>query len=77
VKSHYGINGVLYYMAAAALLLGLIAITRRLVSAPLPHQARTFEILTPQATSLAHDSLGSSTHRAEGPPPTLKRYYIG
>ena len=48
------IDGLLYFMAAAA----LVAIARRLARAPPTHQGRTFEILTPQAAPLAHDLLG-------------------
>jgi hypothetical protein len=42
-------------MAAVGLLLAVLALTRRLVTAPPARQERTFEILTPQATPLAHD----------------------
>jgi MFS family permease len=55
VMAHFSIDGVFYFMAAVGLLLALLAGARRLVTAPLAHQERTFEILAPQATPLAHD----------------------
>jgi hypothetical protein len=57
VMARFSIDGLLYFMAAAALLLVLVAIARRLVRAPPTHQGRTFEILAPQAAPLAHDLL--------------------
>jgi hypothetical protein len=61
LMKRFEIDGVLYLMGAAALLLSVIAIARSLISAPPPHLERTFDILTPQAASLAHDSVGPST----------------
>jgi MFS family permease len=58
VMARFSIDGLLYFMAAAALFLALVAIARRLARAPPTHQGRTFEILTPQAAPLAHDLLG-------------------
>ena len=58
VMAHFSIDGVFYFMAAVGLLLALLAAARRLVTAPPTHQERTFEILAPQATPLAHDLLG-------------------
>jgi len=49
------IDGVLYLMAAAALLLVLLAVGRSRSVAAAPAQARTFDLLTPQATALARD----------------------
>jgi hypothetical protein len=54
------IDGVLYLMAAAALLLAVLAASRRLTSAAPPQSERTFNILTPQATPLAHDPAGAA-----------------
>lgn len=54
------IDGVFYLMAAAALLLAVLAASRRLTSAAAPHSERTFNILTPQATPLAHDPAGAA-----------------
>jgi len=58
LKTRLSIDGVFYLIAAVGLLLGLLAVARRLVAAPPAQQERTFEILTPQATPLAHDLLG-------------------
>jgi MFS family permease len=49
------IDGVLYLMAAAALLLVLLAVGRSRSVAAAPAQPRTFDLLTPQAAALAHD----------------------
>ena len=54
------IDGVFYLMAAAALLLAVLAASRRLTSAAPPHSERTFSILTPRATPLAHDPAGAT-----------------
>jgi len=56
----FSIDGVFYLMAGAALLLALLALSRRLTSESPPRLERTFDILTPQATALAHDPLGAS-----------------
>ena len=58
--AHFSIDGLLYFVAATALLLALVAAAGRLSGAPPIHQARTFEILAPQAAPLAHDLLGIS-----------------
>jgi MFS family permease len=67
VMGRFSIDGLLYFMAAAALLLALVAIARRLVRAPPTHQGRTFEILTPQAAPLAHDLLGPAEEYSSPP----------
>jgi MFS family permease len=59
IMSRLGIDGVVYFMAAAALLLGLVAGGRSLTTAPPQHLRRPFEILAPQAASLAHDTKGA------------------
>lgn len=59
LMARFSIDGVFYLIAAAGLLLALLTAARRLVTAPPTHQERTFEILAPQATPLAHDSLGA------------------
>lgn len=61
VMAHFGIDGVFYFMAAAGLVLALLAVARRVAAAPPTHQERTFEILAPQATPLAHDLAGRPT----------------
>jgi MFS family permease len=53
----FDINGVLYFMAAAALLLALVAGAGHLIVAAPRHLERTFGILAPQAAALAHDQL--------------------
>lgn len=52
-----GIDGVFYFMAAVALALAVVAAGQALCRPPPPHQERTFDILAPQAASLAHDPL--------------------
>ena len=61
VMARAGINGLFYFMAATALLLALVAAGWSLVIAAPRHLRRSFEILAPQAASLAHDQLGSSS----------------
>jgi MFS family permease len=59
IMSRLGIDGVVYFMAAAALLLGIVAGGRSLTTAPPQHLRRPFEILAPQAAPLAHDTKGA------------------
>jgi MFS family permease len=59
LKARFGIDGVFYLMAAAALLLAVLAAGRSLTSRAPLHLARPFKILTPQAAPLAHDPLGA------------------
>ncbi len=49
------IDGVLYLMAGAAMMLAVLAVGRSLLSAAAPSLDRTFALLTPQAAALAHD----------------------
>ncbi len=59
--AHFEIDGVFYFMAAAALHLGLPAAAGRSFTTTAPnHLERPFEILAPQAAPLAHDPLGVS-----------------
>jgi MFS family permease len=60
LMARFNIDGVFYFMAAAALLLAFLAVGRSLTTAAPQHLERPFEILAPQAAPLAHDSLGSS-----------------
>lgn len=55
LMSTFDIDGVLYLMATVAVLLALFASSRRAAASEPVHQQRTFEILAPQAASLAHD----------------------
>ncbi len=59
LMARFDIDGVLYFMAAAAIVLALVAAARSLTTAPPAHLERPFEILAPQAAPLAHDPLGS------------------
>jgi len=58
LMARFGIDGVFYFMAAAALLLALVAGAGHLMVAAPRHLQRTFGILTPQAAAMAHDQLG-------------------
>ena len=58
LMARFDIDGVFYFMAAAAVLLALVAVGGSLITAAPVHLQRPFEILAPQAASLAHDSLG-------------------
>lgn len=60
LMTRFGINGVLYLMAAAAMLLAVVAVARSLARAAPRHLRRRVEILAPQATSLAHDPEGAT-----------------
>jgi MFS family permease len=75
LMARFNIDGVFYFMAAAAFLLAFLAAGRLLTTAAPPHRERPFEILTPQAAPLAHDpidapdqpaSLGSAVASEEG-----------
>jgi MFS family permease len=48
----FGIDGVLYLISGASLLLAFIAAARSLISPPAPHVERSFKILSPQAAPL-------------------------
>jgi MFS family permease len=63
----FNIDGVFYFMTAAALLLAFLAGGRSLTTAAPQHLERPFEILAPQAASLAHDPLGSSDEPSSSP----------
>lgn len=61
VMAGFGIDGLFYFMAVAALLLAFLAASRSLTQAAPIHRDRPFDILTPQAASLAHSALDSSS----------------
>ena len=63
VMERFAIDGVFYFMAAAVLLLALAAGVRSLMARSPEHLQATFDILTPQAGPLAHD-----THELSGEP---------
>jgi MFS family permease len=56
----FDIDGVFYFMAAASILLALLAAGERMITAPALRLPRPFQVLAPQAASLAHDPLGVS-----------------
>ena len=57
LMARFEIDGVFYFMAAAALLLALVAGFGSLMTQPPTHLEAPFKILTPQAGPLAHDPL--------------------
>ena len=61
IMARSGINGRFYFMAAATGFLALVAAVSSLVIAAPRHLQRTFAILAPQAASVAHDPVGSSS----------------
>ena len=60
LMAHFEIDGVFYFMAAAALILTFLAAGRSFTTTAPHHLERPFEILAPQATPLAHDPLDAS-----------------
>jgi MFS family permease len=60
LMAHFEIDGVFYFMAAAALILTVLAAGRSFTTTAPHHLERPFEILAPQATPLAHDPLDAS-----------------
>jgi hypothetical protein len=58
--ARFEIDGVFYFMAAAALLLAFLAAGRRFTTTAPHHLERPFEILAPQAATLAHAPLDAS-----------------
>jgi MFS family permease len=67
IMAGFGINGVLYFMAVTAAVLAILAWSRSTRVAAPPHEERSFDIVTPQASPLAHALHGpteSSLHPA-------------
>jgi MFS family permease len=60
LMAHFKIDGVFYFMAAVALILAFLAAGRSLTTTAPQRLERPFEILAPQAASLAHDPLEAS-----------------
>ena len=60
LMARFDIDGLFYFMAAAAVLLSLVAAGRSMIKAPPSHLERPFEVLAPQAAPLAHDPLSFS-----------------
>lgn len=66
----FAFNGALYFMAVAALAIGLGAAARSLKVAAPKQVRRTFAILAPQATTpIAHDPLGASEEHPQDAAP--------
>jgi MFS family permease len=66
VMAVFDIDGLLYFMAATALVLGVLAVRSLRRPAPL-HQDRPFDLLTPQASPLAHAPRDESAEPATAP----------
>ncbi len=60
LMAHFKIDGVFYFMAAAALILAFLAAGRSLTTTAPHHLERPFEILAPQASLLGHNPLDTS-----------------
>jgi MFS family permease len=60
LMASFGIDGVFYFMAAAALTLALVAWLGSRRTPPPLHQERPFDILPPQASALAHAVRGDA-----------------
>src|SRR5258705_5359591 len=60
LMAHFTIDGVFYFMAAAALFLTFLAAVRSFTTMAPHHAERPFEILAPQAATLAHAPLDAS-----------------
>jgi len=60
LMAHFTIDGVFYFMAAAALFLTFLAAGRSFTTLAPHHVDRPFEILAPQAATLAHAPLNAS-----------------
>jgi len=63
LMAHLRIDGVFFFMAAAAVTLGVVAGLGTLTSDRPPSRRPPFRILTPQAGPLAHDPLDSTQAR--------------
>jgi len=61
LMAHFDIDGVLYFMAAAVLVLAMVAGAGSAVTKAPRHLERPFDILPPQPTLFSHDPLGAST----------------
>jgi MFS family permease len=67
IMTRFEINGVFYFIAAAAGLLALLAVTySKLRTAPF-NLRRPFKILPPDATLITHDPVGSSANAPAAP----------
>ena len=71
--ARFDIDGVFYFMAAAAVLLTLMAAGRSMIRAAPSHLERPFEVLAPQAAPFAHDPLGFPDDPSSPNPATRSR----
>jgi MFS family permease len=69
LMTHFEIDGVFYFMAAAALPLAVVAGLSGLRTPAPKHREVPFEILAPQAGPLAHAPLDSSDGSSDEPIP--------
>jgi hypothetical protein len=58
IMGRFDINGVLYFMAGAVLLLAGLGLAGSIISSAPAHLERPFGIMPPQPTPLAHESAG-------------------
>ena len=71
LMAHFKIDGIFYFMAAVAFSLAFLAAGRSLTTTAPYHLERPFEILAPQAASLAHDPLDVSDEPLSPDPITV------
>jgi MFS family permease len=66
--AHFNINGVLYFMAAAVLVLAVVAGAGRAAAKAPRHLERPFDILPPHPTLLPHDPRGTAAETSQPNP---------
>lgn len=66
IMGRFDIDGLLYLMAAATVLLAVVALARTRVRAAPEHSDRPFDILAPQAVQIAHDPQGAADAASAG-----------
>jgi hypothetical protein len=69
LMERWDIDSVVFMMAAAALLIALVAAGRSLTTSAPKRLERPFELLAPQAASLAHDPAGAQPTDRPGKSP--------
>lgn len=65
VMTRLDIDGLFYFLAAVCVILSMIAAAGRLLAKQPTHQHRTFELLAPQASPIAHDPLNATADGEE------------
>lgn len=68
VMAWLGIDGLFYLLAAATLVLAALAAATGLTTSSPPRLERTFDVLTPQATLLAHDAVHAADNARSSAP---------